>query len=160
MRKEILFKPIGTIHSDFKDTDKIPIQPVFADDSKGYLKISPKFVDGLRDLDGFSHIYLFFHLHKVQKVKLLVKPYLEDTERGVFSTRAPSRPNPLGFSLVKLDKIIGNIVHVSQIDILDSTPLIDIKPFIPRFDYRDNTTQGWISEVDEEEAKRRGTRAD
>lgn len=160
MRKDILFKSIGTIHSDFKDTDKIPIQPVFADESKGYIKIFPEFVDGLRDLGGFSHIYLFFHLHKVQKIKLLVKPYLEDTQRGVFSTRAPSRPNPLGFSLVKLDKIIGNIIHVSQLDILDGTPLIDIKPFITRFDYRENTTQGWINKVEEKEAKRRGRRMD
>jgi len=158
MRQDILFNSIGTIHSDFKDTDKIPIQPVFAQESKGYLKIFPEFVEGLQDLDLFSHIYLFYHLHQATLTKLTVTPYLSDTKRGIFATRAPSRPNPMGFSLVKLDKIIGNIVHVSELDILDNTPLIDIKPFIPKFDYREEADEGWFAGMDENEAKRRGSR--
>ncbi len=160
MHKDILFKPIGTIHSDYKDTNSIPIQPVFARGSKGSININPEFVEGLRDLDMFSHIFLIYHLHEINKAKLTVTPFLSDTQHGVFATRAPSRPNPIGFSLVKLDKIIGNIIHVSELDILDGTPLIDIKPFIPRFDYREDAGDGWFVDVDDEEAQRRGRRKD
>ncbi len=158
MRKDILFKSIGTVHSDFKDTSKIPIQPVFADEAKGRIIIFPEFVQGLRDLDGFSHIFLFYYLHKVQNAKLLVQPFMQDHERGIFATRAPSRPNPLGFSLVKLDKIIDHTIYISQLDVLDGTPLIDIKPFIRRFDYRQNSREGWTMEVDDKQANRRGRR--
>jgi len=160
VRKEIVFNSIGVIYSDFKDLDKIPIQPVFAEEARGYAKLFPEFVDGLKDLEGFSHVYLLYHLHRAPEAKLQVKPFLEDTARGVFATRSPSRPNPIGFSLVKIDKIIGNILHFSELDILNGTPLIDIKPFIPRFDFREQASQGWLEDINEHEAQRRGRRQD
>ena len=160
MRKEIVFKSIGTIHSSFKDTSKIPIQPVFSEGARGYIKIFPEFVEGLADLDGFSHLYLIYHLHKAKEAKLIVRPFLEDEMHGVFATRAPSRPNPIGISIVRLDKIIGNIIHISDLDILDGTPLLDIKPFTSRFDARDNCKEGWLANINEEDAKRRGQRTD
>lgn len=155
MPEEIVFNPIGIIHSPYKDTDKIPIQPVFAGAVKGYIKLYPEYVEGLKDLDGFSHIYLFFYLHKSRKTKLVTIPFLEDNEHGIFATRSPSRPNKLGMSLVRLDKIVGNILHISEIDILDGTPLIDIKPFTERFDKRKNVRQGWLENLDPEEIEKR-----
>jgi tRNA-Thr(GGU) m(6)t(6)A37 methyltransferase TsaA len=155
---EILYWTIGIIHSEHTIEGNTPIQPVYAKGCKGYVELYPEFVEGLRDLDGFSHIYLIYHFHKSQQVKLSVKPYLQDTYRGIFSTRAPCRPNPIGLSVVELLGIEGNILHLDGMDILDGTPLLDIKPCTARFDLHDIKKNGWMDEINEETAQQRGKR--
>ncbi len=145
--ERIEFKPIGIIHSPFKDTKGMPIQPAGAKGIKGTVEIFPEYKDGLQDLDGFSHIMLIFNFHLSKSYKLKVMPYLEDKIRGVFATRAPHRPNQIGLSIVRLDKIEDNILYISNVDIIDGTPLLDIKPFVPEFDCFDideNTKVGWL----------------
>jgi tRNA-Thr(GGU) m(6)t(6)A37 methyltransferase TsaA len=145
--KEITFKSIGVIHSPFKEPVGMPIQPAGAKGITGTIEIFQKFKEGLKDLDGFSHIVLLFHFHLSKSFKLLVHPYMEDKIRGVFSTRAPRRPNQIGMSIVRLDKIEDNILHISNVDIIDGTPLLDIKPFVSRFDCFDideNEKVGWL----------------
>ncbi len=145
--KEIIFKPIGIIHSPFKEPKGMPIQPAGAKGIKGTVEIFPEYKDGLKDLDGFSHIILIFNFHLSKSYKLKVMPYLEDEIRGVFATRAPRRPNQIGLSIVRLNKIEDNILYISNVDIIDGTPLLDIKPFVPKFDCFDideNTKVGWL----------------
>ncbi len=137
------FKPIGIIHTEFKGKMNVPIQPRFSK-SKGIAEIAPEYADGLKDLKGFSHIILIYFFHKSKGYRLTVKPFLDEKERGVFATRAPNRPNGIGISVVKLDKIENNILHVSNIDILDNTPLLDIKPYVKDYDSVDGIKQGWI----------------
>lgn len=158
MHNEIVFQTIGTIYSSYENSESTPIQPIFAEDSSGYVKLHPDFVEGIQDLEGFSHIYLIYYLHQAGAAQLKVKPYLQDVERGVFATRAPKRPNPIGMSIVKLDKIVGNIIHISGLDILNGTPLLDIKPYIKRFDLREDCRQGWLDTIDESEMQDRGRR--
>lgn len=155
---EILYWTIGIIHSEHTIAEETPIQPVYAKGCKGYVELYPEFVDGLRDLGGFSHIYLIYHFHQVRSVQLLVKPFLQDVERGVFSTRSPCRPNPIGLSVVELLGIEGNILHLDGVDILDGTPLLDIKPYTAKFDLCNVTKNGWQDEVDQETAEKRGKR--
>jgi tRNA-Thr(GGU) m(6)t(6)A37 methyltransferase TsaA len=112
----------------------------------------------LRDLEGFSHIHLLYHLHRAGAAKLAVKPFLQDVERGVFATRAPCRPNAIGLSVVELVGREGNVLHLDGVDVLDGTPLLDIKPYIGRFDHIENTSNGWQDEVDETDAQGRGRR--
>jgi tRNA-Thr(GGU) m(6)t(6)A37 methyltransferase TsaA len=145
--KMITFKPIGIIHSPFKEPVGMPIQPAGAKGIKGTIEIFEEFKEGLKDLDGFSHIVLIFHFHLSKSFKLLVHPYMEDKIRGVFATRAPRRPNQIGMSIVRLDKIEDNILHISNVDIIDGTPLLDIKPFVPGFDCFDinkDSKIGWL----------------
>ena len=143
-QKEIIFKSIGIIHSPFKDRERMPIQPIGAQGVKGQIEIFPEFKDGLKDLDGFSHIILLFNFHLSTDYKLLVKPFMEDTLRGVFATRAPRRPNQIGMSIVKLESIEDNILHISNVDIVDGTPILDIKPFIKRIDCVESEKIGWL----------------
>lgn len=156
--RKIEFQPIGVINTPFTNLAEIPIQPVFAKGIKGTVTIEPSYADGLIDLNGFSHIYLFYWFHRQKEMKLLVKPYLEDKEHGVFATRAECRPNPLGFSCVRLVDVQGNVLHIEDVDILDGTPLIDIKPHVNRFDFRENARSGWLDGIDDTEAKIRGRR--
>lgn len=158
INKKIEFQPIGVINTPHKKPLEIPIQPVFAKGIKGTVSIEPSYSDGLRDLGGFSHIFLFYFFHKWKEMKLIVRPYLEDKERGVFATRAVSRPNPLGFSLVKLICTQKNMLHIEDVDMLDGTPLIDIKPYIQRFDSRKNVRSGWQDSITNELARARGRR--
>ena len=155
---EILYWTIGIIHSEHKKAEETPIQPVYAKGCKGYVELCPEFVDGLRDLNEFSHIYLIYHFHKAQQVKLIVKPYLQDVDHGVFATRAPCRPNPIGLSVVELLGIEGNILHLDGVDILDGTPLLDIKPYTAKFDLHDVKKNGWQDAVDQHTAAKRGKR--
>jgi len=144
MNNEIInFQTIGIIHSSHKELSKIPIQPVFCKDIEGKIVLDDQYIEGLKDLEGFSHIYLFFYFNESQKTCLQVKPYLSDDKRGIFATRAPHRPNKLGMSLVRLLRIEDNILYVGDIDILDGTPLIDIKPYIRRFDSAEDSKSGW-----------------
>ena len=154
----IVFRSIGVIHSEHVVPQETPIQPVYALDCRGRVEILPEFADGLHDIDGFSHIYLIYHFDRAETPKLLVKPFLQDTERGVFSTRAPCRPNAIGLSVVELLGREGNVLHIAGADILDGTPLLDIKPFTAKFDGITPTRNGWQDDVDEETAQNRGKR--
>ncbi|RLF26964.1 MAG: tRNA (N6-threonylcarbamoyladenosine(37)-N6)-methyltransferase TrmO [Thermoplasmata archaeon] len=141
---EIKYKPIGIIHTPLKEPNGTPIQPTAGKNIAGSIKIFPEYVKGLQDLEGFSHIILIYHFHLSKKTLLKVKPYMDDKVHGVFSTRSPSRPNPIGISTVRLIKIEGNTLHIRDLDILDGTPLLDIKPYVPEFDVRDIDKIGWL----------------
>ena len=141
---DIVFQPIGTIHSPFTALEGMPIQPAGALGVAGSVTVLPDFVPGLKDLAGFSHVYLVYYFHKVEKSTLRVKPFLDDTEHGVFATRAPVRPNPIGLSLVELEGIEGDTLHIRNIDVLDGTPLLDIKPYIPGFAKVADIRVGWL----------------
>ncbi|MCD6450557.1 MAG: tRNA (N6-threonylcarbamoyladenosine(37)-N6)-methyltransferase TrmO [Thermotogaceae bacterium] len=143
---EIKYKPIGIIHSPFKEPKGTPIQPAAAKGVEGVAEIFPEYVEGLKDLEGFSHIILIYHFHLSKKFSLKVKPFMEDRIHGVFSTRAPSRPNPIGISIVRLIKIEKNILYIRDVDIVDGTPLLDIKPYVPEFDERKVDKIGWLEE--------------
>jgi len=143
-QSEIIFKPIGIIHSPFKDRKGMPIQPIGAQGVKGQIEIFPEFKEGLKDLDGFSHIILLFNFHLSTDYKLLVKPFMEETIRGVFATRAPRRPNQIGMSIVKLESVEDNILHISSVDIVDGTPILDIKPYVKRIDCVESEKNGWL----------------
>jgi tRNA (adenine37-N6)-methyltransferase len=142
----IVYKPIGIIHSPFKTIDNMPIQNLGANGEKGTVEIFPEYGEGLKDLDGFSHIILIYHLHKVEHFSLHVKPFLDNTERGVFSTRAPIHPNPIGISVVKLIEVKGNVLSIENMDMLDQTPLLDIKPVLPMVDDIQNMKLGWLTD--------------
>lgn len=143
---QITFRPIGIISTPFTVPEGTPIQPKAAAGIGGTVKLFPEFSEGLQDLSGFSHIFLIYHFHFCQGFALLVKPFLDDEQRGVFATRAPARPNPIGLSLVRLDGIEGDTLHIRDVDMLDGTPLLDIKPFVPEFDSRDQVRIGWLTE--------------
>jgi len=157
-RTEFVLRPIGYVRSAHTDPKETPIQPVYTDGTRARVEVLPEYEAGLRDLEGFSHIYLIYYFHRAKPVQLTLKPYLEDAEHGIFATRAPHRPNPIGFSLVRLVERQDNILIVEDVDILDGTPLLDIKPFIPRFDYREDVRVGWQEQVGEEAAQSRGRR--
>jgi len=154
-----MYRPVGVIHSVHQDTTLTPIQPVFAGHCKGQVEIYPEFEDGLADLEGFSHIYLIFHLHKAGPARLTVKPFLQDTEHGVFATRGPWRPNPIGLSIVELQSRQNNILYISGVDILDGTPVLDIKPYTTHFDHIEITRCGWLDDVEDGDFQNRGRRA-
>jgi len=151
------FEPIGTIHTPFTEAEGMPIQPAGASGVTGTLELRPEYADGLRDLDGFSHIILVYAFHESRGFDLQVVPFMDAEPRGVFATRAPRRPNPIGVSVVRLVGIEGNIVHVESIDVLDGTPLLDIKPFVPGFDADGDVRAGWLEGVS---VQANSTRAD
>jgi tRNA-Thr(GGU) m(6)t(6)A37 methyltransferase TsaA len=125
----------------------MPIQPASDASGPGSVEIYGPFVEGLKDLDGFSHIILLYHLHEVKSTSLTVTPFLDSIPRGIFATRAPTRPNPIGLSVVKLLKIEGPILHVKNLDVLDGTPLLDLKPYVPEFDHMPDARIGWLEQV-------------
>ena len=143
--EEIRYQPIGIIHSGFRDKKDTPIQGIFARDAKGKVEVFSEYADGLKDLEGFSHLILIYHFHRADGYSLISKPFLEDEEHGIFSIRHFKRPNPIGLSVVKLERVRGNILEISEVDVLDGTPLLDIKPFVPRFDNREDAKSGWLS---------------
>ena len=143
----ITFNPIGIIHSPFQTLEDMPIQPTSQASQPGTVEIYPPYTDGLKDLDGFSHIYLIYYLHCAAQYKLTVTPFLDTQPRGLFSTRAPSRPNAIGLSLVQLMRIEGCYLHIDRLDILDQTPLLDIKPYIPEFEPGENIRLGWLEQA-------------
>ncbi|MCP4141503.1 MAG: tRNA (N6-threonylcarbamoyladenosine(37)-N6)-methyltransferase TrmO [Chloroflexi bacterium] len=155
---KVKYTPIGVIHSPFTELSGMPIQPTSKSSARGYLEIYPEFAKGLKDLDGFSHIYLIYHLHKARQAKLTITPFLDTKPHGVFATRAPNRPNPIGLSLVKLERISGNKVYVAQLDILNKTPLLDLKPYIPAFENRENIRTGWLEKKSEKVRKTKSDR--
>jgi len=148
VRKRILrLKPIGVIRSPFKKIEGMPIQTAFSKTGHGTVELLPEFTEGLQDLEGFSHIMLIYQFHKSKGYRLLCRPFLDEEQRGIFATRAPARPNPIGISIVKVKKIRGNKIEVTSLDVLDGTPLLDIKPYIPRFDAPDPKRVGWFEKA-------------
>lgn len=155
---KIVLRPIGVIRTRHRDQEKTPIQPIYAPGIRGRVEVFPEYEEGLRDLEGFSHIHLIYVFDRAGAPKLVVRPFLQDRERGVFATRAPTRPNPIGVSLVRLARREGRVLHVLDVDVLDGTPLLDIKPYVSRLDAREGARSGWLDEVDEEIASIRGRR--
>jgi len=143
--EEISYRPIGIISSPYKETKGTPIQTTGARGVGSTIEILPECAEGLKDLDGFSHIILIYHFHLSRGYSLTVKPFLDDTPRGVFATRAPKRPNSIGFSVVRLVKIEGTTLYIEDVDIVDSTPLLDIKPYVPEFDAKEAERIGWLA---------------
>lgn len=152
-------EPIGVIRTPFTSLEDMPIQPGGGRDVQGELIIKPQYCEGLADLDGFSHLYLIYLFHQAADTKMSVVPFLDDRPRGVFATRAPVRPNHIGLSVVELVQVTGCRVKVRNIDVLDDTPLLDIKPYIELFDGVAESRSGWMEAVEEEvEAKRSDVR--
>jgi len=144
---KIEFLPIGIIHTPFMELEGMPIQPPGAAGVKGTVEVFENFRSGLKDLDGFSHIILLYHFHHSHGFNLHVVPFLDSEERGLFATRAPKRPNPIGLSIVPLDKIKDGTLFIRNVDILDGTPLLDIKPYVPEFDVQEKVRTGWLGKA-------------
>jgi tRNA-Thr(GGU) m(6)t(6)A37 methyltransferase TsaA len=142
----VTFRPIGVIRTPFTDVKGMPVQGAAVNGVEGWIDLAPVLVEGLRDLEGFSHLTLLYHLHRTSAARLTVVPSLEDQPHGVFATRSPVRPNPIGLSTVRLLVIKGTRLHVDGVDMVDGTPLLDIKPYVPAFDDRDHARSGWFSE--------------
>lgn len=151
----ILYQPIGIVHSPFKGIDNVPIQPTGAAGIRGTVEVFAEYAAGLEDLGGFSHIILLYHFHRVSQTRLSVVPFLDREPRGVFATRAPSRPNPIGLSIVRLLGIEGNVLAVENVDILDGTPLLDVKPYVPAFDHHEVERTGWLEAARESVVEKR-----
>ncbi len=134
MRKEIKLKPIGIIHTPYKEPKGIPIQGKFEKGVKGTIEILPQYRRGLKDIEGFSHLILIYYFDRSKEERLTGKPFLEDNKHGIFAIRSPHRPNHLGISIVKVEKVEGNVIVFSEVDMLDGTPLLDIKPYVTHFD--------------------------
>jgi len=141
---KIEFEPIGIVHSPFKEPRGMPIQPAGAEGIRGTVEVFEEFKPGLKDLDGFSHIILIYFLHLSRGFSLEVVPFMDTKLRGVFATRAPRRPNPIGLSIVRLISIDDGILKIENVDIVDGTPLLDIKPYVPEFDSQVEVKTGWL----------------
>lgn len=137
-------QPIGTIRTPFTELADMPIQPKGAAEIKGEVIVAGQFTEGLKDLEGFSHIYLLYKFHRAQRMELTVTPFMDNHPRGVFATRSPLRPNHIGLSLVELLGVKDNVLTIKGVDILDNTPLLDIKPYIDRFDRIEKSRSGWM----------------
>lgn len=142
--KQITINPIGIIHTPYNSIENMPIQPLAAEGVKGYIELFPQYMEGLTDLEEFSHITLVYHFHKINNYDLLVKPFMDTKKHGIFATKSPKRPNAIGLSTVKLLGIEKNIIQIEMVDMLNGTPLIDIKPFFEKFDNRTGTKSGWL----------------
>ena len=125
----------------------MPIQPAGGAGIKGPVDVFEEFHPGLKDLDGFSHIILLYHFHRSHLFNLVVVPFLDSEPRGLFATRAPKRPNPVGLSIVQLDKVEDGVLHIQNVDILDGTPVLDIKPYVPEFDAQVDVRIGWLEKA-------------
>lgn len=141
---QLTYRAIGTIHSPFTQVEGMPIQPSGATGVRGTLDVLPEYTPGLKDLSGFSHIILLYHFHRASAARLVVTPFLDSAPHGLFATRAPTRPNPIGLSVVRLLSVGGGTVQVEDVDVLDGTPLLDIKPYVPEFDGHPDACIGWL----------------
>ncbi len=144
---EITYRPIGIIRSPFVQKEGMPIQPSGAKGVRGTIEINADYIDGLKDLEGFSHVILIYHFHLSQGYDLIVTPFLDAQDRGVFATRAPRRPNAIGLSIVKLNTVKGGILEIENVDIVDKTPLLDLKPYVPEFDAQAAVKTGWLAQA-------------
>jgi len=144
MTDKITLKPIGIIHSPYQKKEDFPIQGAFKPEGVGTIEVFEEYAEGLTDIEGFSHLLIVYFFHKSKDYNLLAKPFLEDKLHGIFAIRSPRRPNHLGVSVVKLIERKGNILKIEEIDVFDKTPLLDIKPYVPKFDERKNVKIGWL----------------
>ena len=147
--REFAFRPIGVLRSDFKEPAGTPIQGAYAPETEGSAEVFEEFADGLDDLEGFTHIYVIYVFDRSDGFRLKLKPFRDDTERGVFATRAPRRPNQIGLSVVRLLGREGNVLRLAEVDFLDGSPLLDIKPYVPTFDHRDDVRSGWLEDSED-----------
>jgi len=139
-------RPIGTIRTPFKQATGTPIQSSVANGAEGTIELLAEFEPGLKDLEGFDRIWLIYQFDRASEPQLIVRPYLDPAERGIFATRSPARPNKIGMSPVRLLGIQGNRLHIADVDMLDGTPLLDIKPYVPAFDHFPITRVGWYKD--------------
>jgi len=153
--REIKYKPIGVIHSPFKEVRGMPIQPAGALGVKGTVEVFKQFCAGLKNITGFSHIILVYHFHLSKGYSLEAKPFMDEKTHGVFAIRGPNRPNPVGISTVHLVDREGCTLYIEDVDIVDGTPLLDIKPYVPDFDWRRVERIGWLSEKSENASQQR-----
>ena len=141
----VTYQPIGVIRTPFTDIEGMPIQASAAAGVPGRIELDARFAEGLRDIDGFSHLVLIYHLHRMTDQRLTVTPFLDVSPHGIFATRSPARPNPIGLSTVRLIGVAGAALEIEDVDMLDGTPLLDLKPYVPAFDDRENARIGWFS---------------
>lgn len=145
--RDITFHPIGVIHSPFKQQEGTPIQSALAGETAGWIDVDPAYAPALQDLQELERIWVLYHLDRTADFEPLVTPYLDTAEHGLFATRAPARPNPIGMSVLRLRAIAGPRIDVVGIDILDGTPLLDLKPYVPDFDAFRPSRAGWFDRV-------------
>lgn len=143
------FQPIGLIHTPHVEREGTPIQSARTE-AAGRVEVAPEYAAGLDGLEGFSHIILLYVFHRSPGPRLTVRPFLDDTPHGVFATRHPDRPNPIGLSVVELIRREGNILHVRGVDIVDGSPLLDVKPYTPQFDHYEVARTGWLAGQEDE----------
>ncbi|HRF49307.1 MAG TPA: tRNA (N6-threonylcarbamoyladenosine(37)-N6)-methyltransferase TrmO [Anaerolineales bacterium] len=141
----ICYHPIGVIRSPYTQPKGMPIQSAAARGVTGRIELDSAYADGLHDIAGFSHLWLIYHLHCMTPGPLTVTPFLDDRPHGIFATRSPRRPNAIGLSAVRLLAVDGSILHIEEVDVLDGTPLLDIKPYVPEFDHRVVERIGWFA---------------
>lgn len=141
---QIIMHPIGIIHSPYTEKTNIPIQGRFKDDVEAWVELKKRYAPGLKDLNQFSHAILLYYFHKSQKVTIQGTPFLENTIHGIFAIRSPHRPNHIGLSIIKIKDIKENRLYFTQVDMLDGTPVLDIKPYIQHFDNREDVSSGWL----------------
>ena len=151
----VTIKPIGIIHTPYNRIEEMPIQPKGASGVEGYILLDEDYIEGLKDLEGFSHIYLIYSFHKAKRTEMLVTPFMDIEKRGVFATRSPLRPNHIGISIVELKRVEGYKIFIEGVDMLDGTPLLDIKPYIEKFDGVKGSRSGWLQASDEQISKKR-----
>jgi len=142
--QQITMTPIGIIHSPYKQVKDMPIQGKFKPQVAAYIQLKDEYAPGLKSLEGFSHAVILYYFHKSKKQELLGRPFLEDKSHGIFAIRSPHRPNHIGLSVVKIQRIEKNTLHFTEVDVLDKTPVLDIKPYVRYFDMRENVTCGWV----------------
>jgi tRNA-Thr(GGU) m(6)t(6)A37 methyltransferase TsaA len=141
---DVRYRPVGTVRSPFKTGEGTPRQAVGAEGSQGTIEIDPAFAEGLADLDGFSHLLVVFHMNQVTECHLTAHPPWDRKPHGVFSTCSPYRPNPIGVSVVTLDRVEGTTLHIRNLDMLDGTPVLDVKPYVPDLFPREEVRVGWL----------------
>jgi tRNA-Thr(GGU) m(6)t(6)A37 methyltransferase TsaA len=154
----VTFRPIGLVHSEHREATCTPVQPTFAEGSRGWIEVFEPYLDGLADIEGFSHIHVIYWMHKAGPAALRVIPFLDERPHGIFATRSPNRPNAIGLSILRLVERKGSVLSVEDVDTLDGTPVLDIKPYVARFDTRQGARSGWVDTVDDGTQRRRGSR--
>lgn len=145
MADNVTYCPVGVIHTPFRDIKGMPIQPAGARGIAGTVVVHEPYREGLKDLEGFSHLFLLYHLHRCDGYRLQVKPFLDDAVHGIFACRSPRRPNPIGLSLVRVIRVDGSVLDIEDVDMVDGTPLLDIKPYVPLFDSASDAKTGWFA---------------
>ena len=149
MPEEITFKPIGIIYTPYAQKENTPIQGCFAPSNKGHIELYTEYAEGLQDIEGFSHLILLYYFHKAEVCALLTKPFLDKDKKGIFAIRHFNRPNPIGLSIVSLYRVKGNILDIGGVDMINGTPLLDIKPYVPQFDMKEGVRNGWYQNASE-----------